>query len=543
MPDTWDAFPVEQPAPAPAAAAGFDQYPIVAQASPAPAAQPPRSWGDTAADAGRFAMTAAARGLGGLADALTDPLAPVRRLVSPDLERIEQSARPHPGQAAGDAMFSAAGVPEYKPETALGRVGLSAATGAVAGGPFGVGGALLGGAGAALGQGTQEATGNERLATAASLLPGAAVGGAASLGNATRNAMAPRVQSLVDAGVRPTIGQTLGGTVGRAEEAATSVPVLGDFIKSGRARAVEDFNRGAINMALKPIGEELDKNTPLGRDAIVEAGDKIDAAYDRLVPGLSVKADPEFAQDLTGLVGMSRFMPPDRQKQFANVLNDQVLSKLSPGGGMTGESFKEVESTLDRLASQYRNSTSADERQLGGALQELQSSMRDLLVRANPDKAKELGAVNSAYANLLRVQGAAGRIGSEEGVFSPAQLLSSVRQLDRSLRKSQFARGGARMQDYAEAGKSVLGNKVPDSGTPLRSMTTLLGGALLGNAISPATGFGIAGGALGLGGMYSPAGQGLLAAFLARKAAGTPLGIAGLLAPQTAQNPGDRVNY
>lgn len=487
--------------------------------------------GSTLADYGRMAMTAGVRGLGGLADAISDPLAPLRRLISPGMERIEQSGRPHPGYAAGNAVFGATGVPEYQPTTSEGRTGLAAATGAIGGLPLGLAGALLGAGGGALGQGTQELTGSERAATAASLLPGAVLGGAGAALNAGRGRAAFRADPLLEAGVNPTIGQALGGTVNRLEEALTSVPILGDIVKTGRGRAVEDFNRGAIDMALKPIGEKLDKNTTLGRDAIAEASDKIGAAYDKLVPGLSVKADAQFTSDLTGLVGLARFMPAERQKQFTTVLQSEVLDKLSPGGGMTGPSFKEAESALGRLSSQYRNSASADERQLGGALQELRSSMRDLLYRSNPDKAEALRAVNDSYAQFLRVQGAAGRIGGEEGVFSPAQLLSSVRQLDPSLRKSSFAKGGALMQDYAEAGKTVLGNKLPDSGTATRSLAALLAGASGGSMLSPGAALGLAAGGAGIGGLYSPAGRAALAYLLGNKPAGPPLAASGLLAP------------
>lgn len=161
-------------------------------------AQLDRGWGDTAADAGRFLMTAGVRGVGGAIDALTDPLAPLRRLISPDLERLEQSGRPHPGEAAGDAAFAATGVPEYKPTSPLGRIGLATAEGGVAGGPMGVGAAALAALSGAMGQGTQEATGNERLATAAGLAPGLAAGGIAAIRG--RAPEVPSATALRDAG-------------------------------------------------------------------------------------------------------------------------------------------------------------------------------------------------------------------------------------------------------------------------------------------------------------------------------------------------------
>ena len=94
----------------------------------------------------------------------------------------------------------------------------------------------------------------------------------------------------MNSGVTPTPGQILGGVSNRLEEAGQSIPFVGDAIKAARSRAVEDLNRAAINRALNPIGESLDRNTPLGREAITEMHDKIAANYDRLVPHLQVQA-------------------------------------------------------------------------------------------------------------------------------------------------------------------------------------------------------------------------------------------------------------
>jgi hypothetical protein len=67
------------------------------------------------------------------------------------------------------------------------------------------------------------------------------------------------------------------------------------------------------------------------------------------------------------------------------------------------------------------------------------------------------------------VQAAAGRVGAEDGSFTPAQFQSAVRALDKSKDKGAFARGSALGQDLGDAGKSILGGKVPNSGTADRS--------------------------------------------------------------------------
>jgi hypothetical protein len=128
-----------------------------------------------------------------------------------------------------------------------------------------------------------------------------------------------------------------------------------------------------------------------------------------------------------------------------------------------------------------------------------------------------LSNVDNAFANSLRVNRAAGALGGEPGVFSPAQLQAATKSMDPSMRKNAFAAGDALMQGYAEAGKSVLGNRVPDSGTPFRSLATLLAGSALGHGISPEVAMGIGGASLGAAGLYSPMGKATLAHILASR--------------------------
>lgn len=332
----------------------------------------------------------------------------------------------------------------------------------------------------------------------------------------------PQVQKLIEAGATPTPGQALGGAANRLEESLQSVPIVGDVVRSARQRVMEKFNRAVYNKALAPIGETLDEATPLGREAVEEAANKVSAKYDALVPQLSVKADQPFLGQMQVLRGMAQNLHPDRAKQFESILDREVISKFSNGATMTGESFKETESALGRIATQYRNSAVGDERQLGDAITQIQSNLRQLLMRSNPDKAVDLAKINQAYGNLLRVQTAAGRIGAEEGNFTPAQLLSSVRQLDPSLRKSAFAKGNAKMQDFAEAGKTVLGNKVPDSGTAERWGKGLGGLAALGGLFhfNPVAAGAAAGAGAATMGAYAPGLNPLITRMLASRPQG-----------------------
>lgn len=334
----------------------------------------------------------------------------------------------------------------------------------------------------------------------------------------------PDVALLRAQGTNPTLGQTLGGAWNRIEEGLQSIPLVGDVVRGARTRANEGFNRTTINRALAPINQALPGNIPMGRQAVDYAHRTIDDAYNTLLPQLRVQADPQFAGNMQNLIQTAAGgLEPNYATVFHNNLRDRIFHRFTPNGGMTGRDFKTIESETGRLAREYSNSAIAGERELGRAFRQVQAEMRDLLVRSNPNHAQELSNINSAWANLIRVEVAAGKAGTKQGTFTPAQLAAAVRSADPSIRKNAYARGDAMMQDLSDAGQAVLGSKVPDSGTPFRSMVglgTLGGGAYL----EPSVGIPTALGAGTIAAAYSRPGQWLLGHLVAtRPAAAAPV--------------------
>jgi hypothetical protein len=322
---------------------------------------------------------------------------------------------------------------------------------------------------------------------------GAAFGGAVPAGmNALARLVSPRasvnpqIQALRAEGVRPTVGQTLGGMANRTEEKLTSIPLVGDAISSARRGAAEDLNRAAFNRALAPLNQQLPAGM-MGREAVQHVDDVISAGYQRLLPRLSAQADQTFNAELGNLrqAVSTGAMDPNAARSFERILNNDVLSKFQGRQAMTGETLKRVESDLGQQISRLASSTDADQRLVGNALEEVRHQLRELLMRNNPQQANELRALNTAWANFKRVQRAASGLGAEDGIFTPAQLQSAVKALDRSKDKARFAEGNALMQDLSDAGKSVLGSKVPDSGTPGRIATGLLASGGLGYGVNP----------------------------------------------------------
>jgi len=316
----------------------------------------------------------------------------------------------------------------------------------------------------------------------------------------------PNVNLLKSEGVQPTIGQTLGGWANALEEKAQSLPIMGDAITAARQRANDQLNKAAFNRALAPIGETLPKSVPLGGSAVEYTNSRLGAAYDNLLPKLTTQADNQFGAELNNLRSavQSGALDPKYSTLFDKTLQARVLDKFQGQNSMTGQTLKDTESFLGGEIKRFGMSQDPDARLIGDAFKEVQSQLRGLVTRSNPQYADELRAINTGWANFKRVQNAAGKVGTDDGVFTPSQLQSAVRVMDKSKDKARFSEGNALMQDLSGAGKSVMGGKIPDSGTAGRALMGT--GALGAGFVNPAIPIGLLSGAAA----YTPPVQSLL---------------------------------
>lgn len=387
--------------------------------------------------------------------------------------------------------------------TALGRIG----AGVLAGG---VGGALS----------TVNDGGNFWNEKGKQVGIGAATGGALSgVANGISRvispnaSMNPNLNLLKSESIQPTVGQTLGGWANSLEEKAQSLPIVGDAITAARQRANDQLNTAAFNRALAPIGETLPKNVPLGGSAVEYTGSRLGAAYDQLLPKLTTQADDQFATGLNNLRSsvQSGALDPKYSALFDKTIQARVLDKFQGQNSMTGQTLKDTESFLGNEINRFGMSQDPDARLLGDAYKEVQSQLRGLVTRSNPQYADELKAINTGWANFKRVQNAAAKVGADDGVFTPAQLQSAVRVMDKSKDKARFAEGNALMQDLSGAAKSQMGGKIADSGTAGRLLMGI--GALNSGLLHPAIPVGLLGGAAA----YTPPVQSLLRGLLSSR--------------------------
>lgn len=436
-----------------------------------------------------------------------------------DSNREYDARRAAAGESGFDGYRAAGGL---LPALALGAATGGAGAGASLAGRIGIGAAQGAVQGALAPATSNDEFWSEKARQAAG---GAAIGGAlpALAGgaariispNASKNA---NLQLLRQEGVRPTIGQALGGRVNAAEEKLMSLPLVGDMVSKARAGANDQFQRAAIKRALKPIGVDLPEGIA-GREAVQFTENALRQQYDDVLTNIgAIPADRQFATRIAGLRDkVDRLtIPADEKAKFHGVLAD-VLESFDERNFLTSDAYKTLESALGQDARKLAGSQSVYEGKVAPAVKQLQAELRDMLQRQAGSLANDLRAVDTGWANFKRVQSAASKLGADDGNFTPAQFQNAVRALDKSKDKGAFARGTALGQDLGDAGKSVLTSKVPNSGTADRGLANML--LVGGSALNP----NVAIGALGGAALYtSPAQRALLAAAASRPAAAQP---------------------
>lgn len=313
-------------------------------------------------------------------------------------------------------------------------------------------GAAAAGIGSGLGQG-------------AGKLVGSTIGGVAQ--------SAP-VQALRDAGVRMTTGQRMGGIPKAIEDAATSVPVIGDIIGARRLEGLQDFNQAAFREAGTPIGATV---TATGREGIDQLGRATEGAYDQALAGVEIPLDKQFLDELTQAGAKAgETLPPDYASRF-NKITENRLGPAIKSGTLTGKDYqsatrglKESRRTADRGAPGF-------EQDYRERLSEILGSLEGQMARGGAEETLQgLSRANEAYrgAKTLRdAVSAAKNSTTDIGTFTPAQLNTAA---ERSAKKY----GSRQFGDLIDNAQSVLPSSIPDSGTGRRAMQMALPASLAG---------------------------------------------------------------
>lgn len=325
--------------------------------------------------------------------------------------------------------------------------------------------------------------------------------------------VSPEARELLDAKVKLTPGQVLGGVAKRAEEGFKRIPITGSKIRSAETEAIDSFNLATANKALEPIGAVIPDGIT-GRDIIAGGQKALSDAYDSVVPHLSFKPDKTFRDNVMSVVNKSvATMPDAEQKQFEALIL-RINQRLDNNGGvLAGDNLKVTQEELTHFADIYKKGVGS-QRQLGEAVDDLNDHLRTAIEDQNPGYGQFLRDIDSAYAMFVRLDRASTASAVAGGRYTPGQLLQAIKAEEPTVRKRGFARGDALLQDWGQTAYDVMGNKMPDSGSPE-------GGLWAGLGLSAAAPWAIPKAALGIAATSLPYAKPVRS--LVRKAANLPV--------------------
>lgn len=455
--------------------------------------------GQTAIDIAKSAGSGVARGAAGLLDTMRLPAQGMDWLLAkgatalmgdnaPEWTQTPLQARqsqPSMAEIVQDVAPFTAPAFNFEPQTTAGQFAQTAGEfvpGAVALGGGGLAGNAIrygvipGLASEAAGQATEgtQAEPYARIiaALAAGTLAGRPTGRARPAIPRADRESAKMAETLMQAGVRPTVGQTTQSRILKALEGST------DDV-AGQA---DDFTRAAM----KTTGSSAKKALP---EALKAQSDDIVKGMNDAVDGIVFTPSTQMAQQADDVI--EEYMRGTAQGSVVpdvrNIADEIVEAATNPNAApLSLSTLKDWRSRLGRLM----NSKDGQVREAAWGLRHLidDATKAELQAAGRADDVLKLDTLRGQYRNWLAVADASTRAGAEAGVISPTQLNQSV---IRSQGRRNAAIGNTtELGGLARAGAGVLRPEPTVRAGGVRTLPASLStgaiGAAAGSALSPA---------------------------------------------------------
>jgi len=293
---------------------------------------------------------------------------------------------------------------------------------------------------------------------------------------------APTVQKLIDRyGVEDlTIGQQLGGAPKSIEDAATSIPIIGDVINARRGESIADLNKAAFReVGGQPMG--------YGDEGIAAVKAARIKAYDDAVAGKQFDLnDPLFTQDMIDALATRSQLTGEFADKFDLAVKNSIIdTPIGRSGTMSGPEYQQAQ----RKISGYKSETTKPgfEQDYRDALGGVGNVLRETVERQDPTLVPLLREADTMYRGEKILEDAIERAkmdptGMGADVFTPGNLTQAVSASGRKYP------GTPPLKELSRLAQNVIPSKMPDSGTARRAALTGLGLAGAG---------GVAGGGLG----------------------------------------------
>lgn len=324
---------------------------------------------------------------------------------------------------------------------------------------------------------------------------GAVVGaGTGAIGQAATDALDPAARAVANSAARRLSRAGVNLTPGQM---AAEIPVVGDSLRyvediaggfnplmtGVRRRQNEDVIRAAGNEALDLASQALPENTrrlprnartgyQVSQNVMRVLGD----GYENILPRVRAQADGDLFDELNGVVTEAgQVLDDSRFGRFQRILDQNILSRFTEGGELSGADFKRIETTLRQQSERANRPTSTlEDTDLAEALDNTREVMRNLIARQYPEEAANIRAINSGYAVAARIRRAVtGSAGfSRQGTPTPGELTQTVANMSS---EGQIMNETALLQQLASDARTALPATVGDTGSGQRAV---LGGAV-----------------------------------------------------------------
>lgn len=256
-------------------------------------------------------------------------------------------------------------------------------------------------------------------------------------------------QELMDRGIQPTVGQSVGGWANKLEQGAESLPIVGSSVTNARRRGLDEFQEKVLQRATGSNAKTID-----------EANAAVSNMYEAVAPRLPQhQLDPSF-----GVAFQKALSNPELTPSNSELLTNIVQNRFANYDQLAGSQLKKLDEDLGSLIRKYSKSTDVSHHAVADGLRDIQTQMRDHWeTLLPPELQNKLRQANTAFREMIPVNKASSARADEQ-IFPRALEKAMARQANRDVSRMPS-------DPLVDSAKAVLPNNLPDSGTATRLFT------------------------------------------------------------------------
>jgi len=233
---------------------------------------------------------------------------------------------------------------------------------------------------------------------------------------------------------------------------------------AGKAIDFADMQKAAYNKAVaKTMGEDAIAITP---DVLQTAKTRLGNNYDDIALRNSIHLDDQLTKNLSSIRSEAeQILNPEQFNIVQKQINNIIQKAEEQGGGLHGEQYQSIKKVLDKLSGGRDTDVGAYARELKETL--LDGLTRTAKATGNEADVKLLKETNRQYSNMKKIEDVV--LKNEFGNVSPSLLNTS---LATKSKRYSFYQDDPELANLARAGKMVLEQKLPNSGSVARLLAS-----------------------------------------------------------------------